>query len=32
MGNRFREIVEDCPVIATVKDEQSMEKSFGIRI
>ena len=28
MENRFREIVEDCPVIATVKDEQSMEKSF----
>lgn len=28
MKNGFREIVEDCPVIATVKDEQSMEKSF----
>lgn len=28
MKNAFREIIEDCPVIATVKDEQSMEKSF----
>ena len=28
MKNVFREIVEDCPVIATVKDIQSMEKSF----
>lgn len=28
MKNAFREIVEDCPVIATVKDIQSMEKSF----
>lgn len=24
----FREILEDCPVIATIKDEQSMMKSF----
>ena len=28
MGNSFREIVEDCPVIATVKDVKSLEKSF----
>lgn len=28
MKNAFREMIEDCPVIATVKDEQSMEKSF----
>lgn len=28
MRSGFHEIIEDCPVIATVKDEKSMEKSF----
>lgn len=29
MKNTFREMIEDCPVIATVKDEQSMEKALN---
>lgn len=28
MNHAFREIIEDCPVIATVKDMESLEKSF----
>lgn len=28
MTNAFRDILEDCPVIATVKDMESLEKSF----
>ena len=28
MNHVFREIIEDCPVIATVKDMESLEKSF----
>lgn len=28
MKNHFRELLEDCPVITTVKDEASLEKSF----
>lgn len=28
MNTVFREIIEDCPVIATVKDSESLEKSF----
>lgn len=28
MESGFRAVIEDCPVIATVKDEQSLEKSF----
>ncbi len=28
MNHAFREIIEDCPVIATVKDMESLENSF----